>query len=71
MTLEITLEKWQNLLRRDPLPNLLSSNNQAIVFFTKHDLQNEKANQVETLWELPVAKSAFIKESSNRVFHKA
>ena len=56
MTLEITLEKWQNLLRRDPLPNLLSSNNQAIVFFTKHDLQNEKANQVETLWELPVAK---------------
>ncbi len=56
MTLEITLEKWQNLLRRDPLPNLLSSKNQAILFFTQHDLQNEKANQVETLWELPVAK---------------
>ena len=56
MTLEITLEKWQNLLRRDPLSNLLSSKNQAILFFTKHDLQNEKANQVETLWELPVAK---------------
>jgi len=56
MTLVIALEKWQNPLRRDPLSNLLSSNNQAILFFTKHDLQNEKANQVETLWELPVAK---------------
>jgi len=56
MTGEITLEKWQNMLRRDPLPNLLSSKNQAIVFFTKHDLQNEKVNKVETLWELPVAK---------------
>ncbi|HEX9262401.1 MAG TPA: hypothetical protein VF893_07725 [Candidatus Bathyarchaeia archaeon] len=50
------MEKWQSLLRHDPLPNLLSSKNQAIVFFAKRDLQDEKANQIESLWELPVAK---------------
>jgi len=49
------LGKWQNLLRFDPLPHLLSSENQAIVFFTKRDLQNEKVNHVEALWELPSA----------------
>ena len=50
------MEKWQNLLRHDPLPNLLSSKDQAIVFFAKRDLQDEKGNQIESLWELPVAK---------------
>ncbi len=50
------MEKWQNLLRYDPLPPLLSSKNQAIVFYTKRDLQNEKVSHVETLWELPAAK---------------
>ena len=49
------MEKWQNLLRYDPLPNLLSTNNQAIVFFTKRDLQSEKVNETESLWDLPVA----------------
>jgi hypothetical protein len=38
------------------LSNLLSSKNQAIVFFTKRDLQNEKFNQVESLWEMTAAK---------------
>jgi len=38
------------------LPLLLSSKNQAIVFFVKRDLQNEEVNQTETLWELPIVK---------------
>ncbi|MGD0451075.1 MAG: hypothetical protein ABSA79_08505 [Candidatus Bathyarchaeia archaeon] len=50
------MEKWQNLLRYDPLPQLTSSKNQAIVFFTKRDLQNEKVIQTETLWEQPLVK---------------
>lgn len=50
------MEKWQNLLRHDPLPILLSSKNRAIAFFTKRDLLNTKANQLEILWILPVAK---------------
>lgn len=59
------LEKWQSLLRYDPLPKLLSSKNQAIVFFTKHDLQEEKSESVETLWELPSAVKAVERQQSD------
>ncbi len=48
------MEKWQSLLRYDPLHTLLSSKNPALVFFTKRDLQNEKVNTIETLWKLPI-----------------
>ena len=51
---EIALEKWQSLLRYDLLPTLLSSKNTAIVYFTQRDLQNEKINQIETIWHLPL-----------------
>ena len=50
------MENWQSLLRHDPLPILLTSKNPAVVFFTKLDLQNEKGNQVETLWAQPLVK---------------
>lgn len=59
------LEKWQSLLRYDPLPKLLSSKNQAIVFFTKHNLQEEKSESVETLWELPSAVKAIERQQSD------
>jgi hypothetical protein len=59
------LEKWQSLLRYDPLPKLLSSKNQAIVFFTKHDLQEEKSESVETLWELPSAVKTVERQQSD------
>ena len=49
------MEKWQTLLRYDTLPNLLSSKNQAIIFFTKRDLQNEKLCEPKSLWDLPIA----------------
>ena len=47
------MKNWQDLLRYNPLPILLSSKNPAVVFFTKRDLQNENVNQVETLWKQP------------------
>ena len=50
------MEKWQSMLNFDPLPNLLSSKNQAIVFFAERDLQDEQVSPVEALWELPSAK---------------
>jgi squalene cyclase len=56
MILGNCLEKWRNLLRYDPLSNLRSSENPAILFFTKNDLQNENVNQIETLWEQPSVK---------------
>lgn len=47
------MEKWQSLFKHNPLPQLLSSENQAIVFFAKRDLEEERSVSVEALWELP------------------
>lgn len=49
------MKEWKNLLRYDPLPNLLLSKNQAIVFFAKRDLQDERVSEIESLWDLPAA----------------
>jgi hypothetical protein len=47
------VKEWLRRLKFDPLPQLLSSENKAIVFFTKRDLLVEKVASVETLWGLP------------------
>lgn len=49
------MEVWQKLLRFDPLPQLLSSKNDAIVFLANRDLLNVREGSVETLWTLPPA----------------
>jgi hypothetical protein len=49
------LEEWQKLLRFDPLPQLLSSQNSAILFFANRDLLNAVEGSVEKLWKLPPA----------------
>jgi hypothetical protein len=59
------LEKWQSLLRYDPLPQLLSSKNQAIILFTKRDLRSERSVQVETLWKLPIAVKTVERQQSD------
>jgi len=59
------LEKWRNLPKYDPLPQLLSSKNQAIVFFAKRNLQDEKGVPVETLWELPAAAKTVGRQQSD------
>jgi len=37
----------------DPLPQLLSSENKALVYSVKRDLLEEKVDPIETLWQLP------------------
>ncbi len=59
------MEKWRNLLRYNPLPKLLSSENPAILFFTKNELQNEKVNQIETLWEQSSVKKIVSNQQSD------
>ena len=46
---------WIKRLRVDPVPTLLSSGDDAIVYFTKRDLLGEGVPSVETLWRLPQA----------------
>jgi hypothetical protein len=47
------LEESLRQFKFDPLPQLLSSENKAIVFFAKRDLLEGKVASVETLWGLP------------------
>lgn len=47
------MNKWLNDLKYNPIPTLISSNNEAIIFFTKRDLLWKKERNIENLWELP------------------
>lgn len=44
---------WKRKLPHDPVPILLESENQALVFFTKRDLLEEESGNVRDLWDLP------------------
>lgn len=56
---------WQNQLKVDPVPGLLSLENEAINYFTKRDLLDEKVGSIEILWELPEAGKIFKKQQSD------
>ncbi len=43
--------KWSNKLKYDPVPSLLSFNNEALSSFVRRDLLDEDLS-VENLWEL-------------------
>lgn len=47
------MSKWLNNLKCNPIPTLVSSDNEAIIFFTKHDLLGGEEKNIENLWELP------------------
>jgi hypothetical protein len=49
-------------LRLDPIPALLSSDDEALVYFVKHDLLGEDSGPVERLWELPEAEKILAKQ---------
>lgn len=46
------MNSWWKQLRFDPLPPLLSSENEALLYFVQRDLSGEEVEPVETLWEL-------------------
>jgi len=47
------MDSWQKELKVDPVPKLLSLENNAINYFTKRDLLDENVKPIETLWKLP------------------
>jgi hypothetical protein len=47
---------WQRNLTVDSLPQILSSIDPALTYFTKRDLLEESVGPMETLWDLPEAK---------------
>ena len=49
--------------------SLLSSNNRAIIYFTKRDLLDEKFGPIQEIWELPEVKKIFKKQRENGEFN--
>ena len=49
------MDVWKEQFKYDPLAPLISSNNEAILYFTKRDLLEEKVEPLEALWILAPA----------------
>lgn len=56
---------WQKELKVDPVPNLLSTENEAIKYFTLHDLLDQRVEPIDRLWELPEATKILKKQEDN------
>ncbi len=59
------MNSWQNELKVDPVPNLLSVGNEAIKYFTLRDLLDRRVESIEILWELPDVKKILKKQQNN------
>jgi hypothetical protein len=59
------LDKWLRKLRFNPLPPLMTAENQAIRYFAARDLASEKTGGVEDLWQLPQPKSIANRQLDN------
>lgn len=60
---------WQTQLTVDPVPVLLSFNNEAITYFVKKDLLHERVHP-DALWELPGAQILLKKQKKGWVYPK-
>jgi squalene cyclase len=49
------LEDWKEQFKYDPLVPLISSKNEALLYFTKRDLLEEVVEPIDTLWTLSPA----------------
>jgi hypothetical protein len=53
---------WISKLTVNPLPNLLNSNNQLIIYFAERDLLEKAVKPIETIWNLPEAQKILKKQ---------
>lgn len=58
-------KSWQSVLNYDPIRPLLSSGNPSIIFFTKLDLLEQSADNIEALWDSPDAQRILRRQQSN------
>jgi len=56
------MNDWRKQLKYDPIPMLLSSENEAIQYLTKRDLLEEEVGSVKQLWVLPEAQRILKKQ---------
>jgi hypothetical protein len=56
---------WSQRLRIDPVPLMLSSEDEALLFFVKRDLLEEDQGSIERLWELPATEKILVKQQTD------
>lgn len=59
------MNSWQRELKVDPVHTLLSLENKAINYFTKHDLLDERVKSIEILWKSQDAEKILRKQQSD------
>lgn len=62
--------EWTEQLRVDPLPCLLSSDNEALRYFVRRDLLDEDVAPIDCLWETPAALKIIRKQRNNGSWRK-
>ncbi|HSD85787.1 MAG TPA: adenosine deaminase, partial [Anaerolineae bacterium] len=59
------METWRKQFKFDPLPPLLSSNNEAVQYFAHRDLMGKRVGPVNQLWQLPGAQKILKKQQAD------
>jgi len=59
------VEPWRKQLRSDPIPPLLTSGNEALQYFVRRDLLEERVEPIERLWQLPAALKLLKKQQAD------
>ena len=56
------MDNWRRQLKHDPLPPLLSSENEALQYFARRDVLGERVGPASRLWQLLEAQRILIKQ---------
>ena len=59
------MKDWYKKLEFSPIPTLLSTENDGLLYFVKRDLLEENAGSIEELWELPEVQKILNKQQEN------
>ncbi len=59
------MANWKSIFTYDPITPLVSSDNQAVAFYAKRDLQDKVDMDKTSLWDLPVARKIVRKQNSD------
>lgn len=59
------MEVWRTQLKFDPIPPLLSSGSEALQYFVRRDLLEERAEPISRLWQLPEAQRILKKQQAD------
>jgi hypothetical protein len=59
------MKNWTGLLKNDTIAALLSSGNDAVIYFTERDLLGKPVGPLSSIWELPAAQKLLRKQQSD------